>query len=486
MAIKEVGGSFSDKPPTIQKPKKTTGPKAPAPKYGDNPKDSRYNAYIYALQNGTKGMSKAQIQDVQRYLSVHWGASMAIDGDPKNKYLVQALKKQQPTLASLPQNSDLASSKSTSKTTSTSSSVGSVADLQKLLNSKGAKLVVDGKLGPKTAAAAKQYGVNTASYTGGGSGSSGGSSSGGGGGTSATGTPTNNASADALIQQQYGYLAWALQNPELKSVLEKGAQAGWNGDQLQAAIENTNWWRTTSSSARSFFQLQQEDPASAQQQINSQKDNLRNQAASMGVNIDDASLNSMALTSLQTNWNNQEIRQAIGAQFMYKPGALTGEAAVDEQAVKALAHEYYIPLADSTVGDWTKQILQGNNTSDGFRDYLVTQAKSLFPSIADALDKGVTVAQYVNPYQQIAAKTLELSPDAVDFDDPKFNKALNQIDPKTGQRTSMSLSDFQTMLQSDPTYGYHKTQQARDQAYQLINGLNNTFGVTSSAGSSNL
>jgi hypothetical protein len=114
-------------------------------------------------------------------------------------------------------------------------------------------------------------------------------------------------------------------------------------------------------------------------------------------------------------------------------------------------------------------------TPDEFTDYVKEQAKSLHPGLASAIDRGVTVKAYVDPYAQVAAQTLDVSPDSIDFvHDPKYQKALFQKDPKTGENTAMSLADWGTYLRTLPDYA--KTRGANQMAAQFGNSLLQTFG----------
>jgi hypothetical protein len=108
---------------------------------------------------------------------------------------------------------------------------------------------------------------------------------------------------------------------------------------------------------------------------------------------------------------------------------------------------------------------------------MIEQAKSLFPGLTSALDQGVTVRQYAEPYLQIAQQELGTNINAISLTDPKWNAAVNQIDPKTGQRVSMNLSDWTSKIRSDSQYGYDTTEQARTRAAQLSTQLTNMMGA---------
>jgi hypothetical protein len=111
------------------------------------------------------------------------------------------------------------------------------------------------------------------------------------------------------------------------------------------------------------------------------------------------------------------------------------------------------------------------------KGYAIEQAKSLFPGLTAALDAGQTVDQYADPYKQIATQELNVNPADIQWTDPKWMKALNQVDPKTGARTSMSLDQWLSTLRTDPTYGYDQTNKAGQQAAQLATQLSQRFGA---------
>lgn len=468
------GGTVTYQVPQPGKKKKTAGPEAPPPKKGNNPNDSRYNTYAYAVAHGTKGMSKAQIKDVQRYLNVNFQTGIAIDGNPNNKYLKQALK----TAAKVPISAELAGVGTGAKSATTNTK-GSVADLQKLLNSKGAKLAVDGVLGPKTAAAAKKYGVPTAGY--GSSGGGGGGRGGGGAGAVVSGKPQSPQQADDLIKSQYGTLAWALNVPELKGVLEQAAIQGLGPEQLQAALENTNWWKTTNSFARDWQKLQYEDPGSYNTALQATKDYVNSQAARLGITIDAATATDLSNKYQMFDWahNPNQLSHAIADHFLYKPGTvLTGEAGVDEQFLKSTAASYGVDPGTSSYQAWMQKILGGDVQKEDYTQEMATLAKSQYPGLAEGIDKGFTVDQITGNLRGALEQTLEVPQDQINWVDPKWNKLINSKDPKTGQPYMPTISDALDMVRNDPTYGYQYTQGAKDAAYGMIQNLDKIFGRT--------
>ena len=118
--------------------------------------------------------------------------------------------------------------------------------------------------------------------------------------------------------------------------------------------------------------------------------------------------------------------------------------------------------------------LAGEIDADSFTGWAKQQAKSMWPGLAEALDRGVTVADYTNPYKETIARALELNPDEVDLSDMRWRKVIDQIDPQTGAHTAMSLSDAERYARSQPEW--KKTQAAKDQASSMILNLGKLFG----------
>jgi hypothetical protein len=80
-------------------------------------------------------------------------------------------------------------------------------------------------------------------------------------------------------------------------------------------------------------------------------------------------------------------------------------------------------------------------------------------------------------YLQIAQQELGVNPSDISLTDAKWMKALNQVDPKTGQRAAMSLDSWLSTIRSDAAYGYDKTSKARGDATTLAAQLQQRFGA---------
>lgn len=284
---------------------------------------------------------------------------------------------------------------------------------------------------------------------------------------------------DGSPDSTYGYLAAYIHDPQIGPILAKAAKEGWSQDRLFGAISKTKWWKTTSQSARTWQETQRLDPATARQQLAQEKQHIQQLAQStLGSTFDPGRLNSMANAAIASNWSDAQLQAAIGAEFKYQgaKAAYEGAAGKTVDALQQLSSQYLVPISRSTMQQWSKQVLEGTSTTDDFQSYLQSQAESLYPTLTSALKSGQTVAQFADPYVQMASQILEKPVGDFNLMNPKWAKALNTVQPD-GSRAPMALSDWGDYLRS--TTDYQGTQQAQQQAAAFGQSLGNLFGKIS-------
>lgn len=275
------------------------------------------------------------------------------------------------------------------------------------------------------------------------------------------------------IRKIYPNLAWMLNVPELADIILKAGIENWDDGRVMAALQGTQWWKDRNANARQWEQLVNTDPGSANQQRDDLARQIRMFAGQNGMTISNEQAIYIAVESLAKGRTQGEWQQNVLDFLMGTQGQQSKTAGMN---LKALAAEYAVPMSDETLKQWEQNILTGMADENTFRAYLVEQAKSLFPSLANALDRGITVRQYVAPYAEIAVQELGINPNDVDWTDPKWSAAIHRIDPKTGNPLSMSLSDWQKELRTNPIYGFDQTTRAKDQATGLGRALLERLG----------
>lgn len=282
------------------------------------------------------------------------------------------------------------------------------------------------------------------------------------------------------LQTQYPQAIPLLQQPGVMDVYKQAIDENWTPERLQAALEQTPWWQNTTAPVRQWQALQATDPATATQKIEDTKRIIDDLQKQLGVTLDTSGgLNSPGFQFLAQavsyGWDANEIKYRMLASVNSTTGG--GDLGKNAADVRNLADQYGVPLSDQTVMDYARKLGEGAIDQNGLQGYLIEQAKSLFPGLATALDKGITVKQYADPYIQIAQQELNINPSDVNLTDQKWMAALNQVDPKTGARVSMSLDDWLKKIRTDPAYGYDQTLKASHDATSLSQALQQKLGA---------
>jgi hypothetical protein len=262
------------------------------------------------------------------------------------------------------------------------------------------------------------------------------------------------------------------------SILNDAANGLLSTEEVGNRFRNTTYYRTTTEAERNWTVFEKTSPRDAEVRRQQQRGVLAAQAAKYGMDPANPRLAQIADLALRYGWTEQQTAQALGAEARYDP---TGQQRGIFAALKAAADEQLLSLAPQTLTSWAQRIVAGTQTMDDFQAYARDQAKSLFQGFAGALDT-MTARQYVDPYAQDAAKVLGINPADIDWNDTKWQRAVNQVDPKTGQRSVMTRADWQRTLMADPTYGWDQTTNGKQAQAGLARTLLQRFGFAAGGG----
>jgi hypothetical protein len=275
---------------------------------------------------------------------------------------------------------------------------------------------------------------------------------------------------------EFGWAASFLEDAELGPILREATDQEWTEDRLRRRIEQTQWWKKRTTSQRSWDQRVQTDPGTTTQEISRRKEMLKDVASQFGGVLTDDQLAEMATESLRSDWDENEISRGVASELM--KGTDRGELrlGITGRGVRALAAQFAVPLSDQAANEWAGKIASGQITQTDYENWAREQARSLYPSLAAQIDRGLNVATAVSPYAQLAAQTVGVNPADIDFADPKWNVALNFDDGKG--RRMMTLFEWGEHLRKDERYGYDRTPGARDKAYRMVSDLGRMFGLS--------
>ena len=282
---------------------------------------------------------------------------------------------------------------------------------------------------------------------------------------------------EKAAEEQYGaYWAIFKYNPELKKILLDATMNDWPDDKFRAALEQTDWWKTTSEAARTFDMEEATDPATIQTKIDNRAMELKGIALNEGVTLSDETAAQIARDSLRGGWNYQTYSTAVTAEAVKSTAGLSQlRAGAIGQRIRETAASYGVTLGDTEINNYVNRIAVGEESATSFEGKMREYAKVLYPAISNQIDDGSTFTDIVAPYRSKAAAILELEPDQIDFMDSKYLAAVTKTNDK-GEQSMMSAREWEQELRTNRQFGYEFTQQAQSAAYSVADEIANLFG----------
>lgn len=280
-----------------------------------------------------------------------------------------------------------------------------------------------------------------------------------------------------VLAAEYGWAASFLEDEELGPILRQAAEQNWSDRRLENAIRGTKWYKSREPKERAWDQAIALDSKSKDKDIEQRSIGIQEILAQYGETLTPAQIRDLAIQSLRSDWSDQQLFRGIAAEAMKgSPQAGSVRFGVVGRSVRDLAGRYAVPLSEQAMDTYAEQIASGTIVQADFENILRNQAKGLYPSLSAEIDRGLDVATITDPYRQVAASTLGISGELVNFADPKWNAALNFDDGKG--RRMMTLYEWGRHLRTEEQYGYDRTPDARNKAYEMVDRLGRAFGVT--------
>jgi len=293
-----------------------------------------------------------------------------------------------------------------------------------------------------------------------------------------TGIPKDWEAAAAEMYPEYYAIVKNI--PEIADLLRRSlGPPAWSDAKFQAELRKTNWYKTTSDSARVWDTKSAADPASYQAMVDEQAINISTQALNFGIRLSDETAQKLALDSLRGKFGEQQIINSIGmaATEAGSAGATQLREGYYGQSVRQLARRYGVALDSTTFNSFVNRIAVGDETLDSFQDYAMTIAKSLYPPLVEQFNAGRTFEDATSNYLTMAAQVLERDPNSIDMMSPEWVQAVTYMpDTKTGEQRMMNLQEWGNYLRTTDSFGYEFTSQAQSRAYEVADKIANMFG----------
>jgi hypothetical protein len=212
---------------------------------------------------------------------------------------------------------------------------------------------------------------------------------------------------------------------------------------------------------------------SKEQQYLSAQAAIKNQAAKLGLDINDASVVTLSKVVVDNNWSNDQLMDylAPGATNTTKPGMIT--VTVDQ--VKKMAANQLLNVSDATAREWATKIASDEMTLDGVQSLLQAQATMKYGWAASQISQGVSVRDMMLPGRDVIARELEMNPDGIDLMDPKWLGMLQTADSSNGTVRAATESELTMRARKDERWV--NTRGATVVASRTASMMRNFFGV---------
>ena len=274
-----------------------------------------------------------------------------------------------------------------------------------------------------------------------------------------------------------GYYAIVKNIPEIKQLLLDAVQNGWSDLKFEAQLKQTDWWKTTTASAREWEVAKGLDPATAQTQIDNRVASIRDKALNFNIRLNDEAINRLAEDSLKFGWTENVLDTSITSEALKTTGGVSElRQGFIGQTVRTTSASYGLPLSDTSFNEWVGKIATGQENEASFQAWVQETAKNLYPTLSSGFDRGLSFKQMTDPYAQAASRILEIPASQVDFTDPKWTAAFTMKNDK-GEQTQMSFGEWADYLRTTPSFGYQYTDEAKSKAYNVVDQLARAFGA---------
>lgn len=286
----------------------------------------------------------------------------------------------------------------------------------------------------------------------------------------------------AVVNERFPQYAPILSKPGVWQVLEQAINEKWTPDRLQAALQNTEYYRTTTESERMFDALLATDPATAYRNVNESNFSVRLAADNLGVKLSDADMFGLSVNAAQYGWDTNRIMAEIGMKYrdpshmspfgLQPPGMIASKMT----ELRGIADSFGVDPGPDGLYHYAVNIASGIQSQDMFLADMRNRAIVLFPALAAHLGGGGTVADYAAPYFQMAAQETGANPASMNLRDPKWIDLFLTTD-QNGQQAVRSQTEVLSTIRSDPRYGYDTGQPGRTQGAQFAQSLLKEFGA---------
>jgi hypothetical protein len=189
--------------------------------------------------------------------------------------------------------------------------------------------------------------------------------------------------------------------------------------------------------------------------------------------------NSFLTKAMNLGWKDATLKQEVYKEAFRKDdtGAFVNPTAIerakvsnDYLSIAKIGKSYFSTVSDGTI----QNVLTGGMVQGDVERQQRELAKTKYGHLSNLIEQGFTLEDIADSYKTQAAKILERDPNSIDMSQGAYSTAFDF--GEEGKKRMMSTSEWERKLRSDATFGWDKTQNARDEARALASSISQAFG----------
>lgn len=266
-------------------------------------------------------------------------------------------------------------------------------------------------------------------------------------------------------------------NPELRQFWEDvkasiKANGGIQPEEFNNLTRKYNWFTKIDGDRQRAEVAMAQDKANNTREyadsVEAMKPTLKATFAQYGVELDDATLATLADQARYDNWSEAELKAEAGRRIEEAAaggGDLRGDAGDIQNDLADWARKNGLNLSSQQLSAFVRRGAMGEQSVDDAKaEIRKMYLKGAYPAWSDYIDRGMDPYEIAAPYRTEMANLLEVDPESIGFDDPLMQKAMQGVDDK-GQPATVPLWQYKQMVRKDPRW------QKTDNAYETYTNV---------------
>ena len=278
-----------------------------------------------------------------------------------------------------------------------------------------------------------------------------------------------------LISQRFPQYLPILSQPGVFQVLADAINQQWTPDRIFTALQDTEYFRSTTDAQRAWDILAATNPATAGQKAAEADRMVRIALGNLGVQLDGADQFRIVVQAAQNGWDQNRIMAEIG-YYAHPAGPATGMVANKMAELQGIAEKYGVNLPQDAYWKYAVNIASGVQPQDLFQSDMMMHAMNLYPILSGYFAQGHTLEDYAQPYLALLQQETGGNPANFDLRNPNITALFIGQDDK-GNQIPITQQQALAKIRTDPVYQYNQGLPGRQAATNLATGLLQKMGA---------